>query len=97
MKPPRTLKEALLSLGLLAFGLLCLPALIYLVGQRLVGEYADGMLGLYEAIAEALVAGNGFAWILVFSPFIAVQLVRLWFWLRRRRPVVNQVTDPAPN
>jgi hypothetical protein len=89
MKPPRTLKEALLAVGLLAFGLLCLPALIYVVGQRLVGAYPNGLAGLYEAIADALLTGNGFAWTLILSPLLVVQLSRLWLWLRRRRPGVT--------
>jgi hypothetical protein len=85
MRTPRTLKETVLALALLAFGLICLPALIYLVGQQLVGEYADGLVGLYEAIGGALFQGNWFAWILVLSPYITVQLLRFSFWLRRRR------------
>ena len=89
MKPPRTVKETLLALALLAFGLFCLPALIFLVGQQLVGEYENGLLGLYEAIADALIAGNGFAWTLIFSPYITVQLIRLSLWLRRQRQTAN--------
>jgi hypothetical protein len=85
MKPPRILKEAVLAVALLAFGLICLPALIYLVGQKLVGAYDGGMLGLYEAIGNSLIAGNGFAWTLVFSPYLSVQLLRFGFWLRRQR------------
>jgi len=85
MKPPRTLKESLLALALLAFGLICLPALIYLVGQQIVGPYDDGMLGLYEAIGNALIAGNLFAWLLVFSPYLTIVLIRLGLWLRRQR------------
>lgn len=89
MKPPRILKELLLAAALLAFGLICLPALVYLVGQRVVGPYEDGMLGLYEAIADSLIAGNGFAWILIFSPYLSIQLVRFGFWLRRQRRIAN--------
>jgi hypothetical protein len=89
MKPPRTLKETFLALALLAFGLFCLPALIFLVGQQVVGEYENGLLGLYEAIADALISGNGFAWILIFSPYLIVQLFRLTFWLRRQKQTAN--------
>jgi len=89
MRPPRTLREALLALGLFAFGVIGLPALVYLVGLELVGEYEGGMLGLYEAIAAALVSGNAFAWILVLSPYLSIQLFRFWLWLRRQRKAVN--------
>ena len=89
MKPPRTVKESLLALALLAFGLICLPALIFLVGRQVVGEYENGMLDLYEAIADALIDGNGFAWILVFSPYLTVQLLRFGLWLRRQGRIAN--------
>jgi hypothetical protein len=89
MKAPRTIRELLLALALLAFGLICLPALIFLVGQQIVGAYENGLLGLYEAIADSLVAGNGFAWILIFSPYLCVQLVRIGCWLRRQRRTAN--------
>lgn len=92
MKPPRILKEALLAVALLAFGLICLPALIYLVGQQIVGPYDDGIFGLYQAIGDSLIAGNGFAWILVLSPYVSVLLLRFGFWLRRQRRSANQVT-----
>jgi len=89
MKPPRILKEALLAVALLAFGLICLPALIYLVGQQLVGAYDDGILGLYEAIGDSLIAGNSFAWILIFSPYLSIQLFRFGLWVRRQRRTAN--------
>ena len=83
------MKEALIVLALLAFGLICFPALIYVVGQQIIGDYEGGMISYYEAIAEALAAGNGFAWILVFSPYLGVQLLRFGLWVRRQRPDVN--------
>jgi hypothetical protein len=83
------MKEALIVLALLAFGLICFPALIYAVGQRIIGDYEGGMLSYYESIAEALAVGNGFAWILVFSPYLGVQLLRFGLWVRRQRPGVN--------
>ena len=89
MKPPRTLKEALLALSLLAFGLICLPGLIFYVGQLVVGEYETGILGLYEATGSALAGGDPFAWFLVLSPYLIVQLWRISLWLRRQRRAVN--------
>lgn len=85
MKPPRALKETVLALGLVVFGLVCLPALIYLVGQVIIGEYEAGLLGLYAAIGNALAAGNRYAWLLIASPYIVVQLIRFWLWLRHQR------------
>jgi hypothetical protein len=85
----RLLREVVLILGLVAFGLFCLPAMIFFVGQQLVGDYEAGLGGLYEEIAFALVRGNGYAWLLILSPYFCVQLGRLWLWLHRQRKLVN--------
>jgi hypothetical protein len=85
MKPPRSLKEALIALGLIAFGLICLPGMVYFVGSRIIGEYELGILGLYEATADALASGSLAAWFLILSPFFVVQLWRLSRWLRSQR------------
>lgn len=84
------MKEALLALALLAFGLFCLPALVYLVGQRIIGPYeGGGLYGFYEAIGFSLAAGRPAAWLLALSPYLVVQLVRFGAWLRRRRRTVT--------
>lgn len=88
-------REILLALGLIAVGVIALPAMVYFVGQRVVGEYPDGMGGLYAAIGDALVAGNVFAWILVLGPYLGILLIRLLLLsLRPPRQTVNQLTDP---
>ena len=83
------MKEAVLVLAGLAIGLIGLPALVYLVGQVLVGEYEAGLTGFYEAIGAALVEGEWYAWLLVLSPYIGIQLLRFVFWLRRSRRAVS--------
>jgi hypothetical protein len=85
----RAAREALLALGLVAFGLILLPALVYLVGQQVVGEYPDGIGGLYAAVGDALMAGNPLAWILILSPYVTIQLLRLLLRLRPSRRTVN--------
>jgi len=95
MAAPRILKETLLLLALLVAGLLGLPALIYLVGQTLVGQYPGGLSAFYLALADALAAANPFAWLLVASPLLVWQLIRLWFRLGRRRSRVTQFTESA--
>ena len=85
MQAPRSLKEALIALGLIAFGLICLPGLVYFVGAQIIGEYELGILGLYEALADALASGSLAAWFLILSPLLVVQLWRLARWLRRHR------------
>jgi len=93
MSAVRILKEALLTLGLIAFGLFCLPALIYLVGQVLVGEYDGGLDALYLALADGLAAGQWFAWVLVTSPYVACQLFRIWLRLGSGRRSVTELTE----
>lgn len=93
MKSPRPLRELLLALCLLAVGLFLLPAAVYFVGQEIIGPYEAGLLGFYDAIGNALLAGSPYAWILVLSPCLAIQLFRLVLWMRRHRRPVNQVTN----
>ena len=95
MNRTKLAREALLALALIAVGLILLPALVYLVGQRIVGAYADGMGGLYAATGDALISGNFFAWILVLSPWLCILLIRCLWWLRPSRQTVKQLTNPA--
>ena len=95
MNRKKLAREALLALGLIAGGLIALPALVYVVGRRVVGVYADGMAGLYAALGDALIAGNVFAWILILSPYLCILLIRCLLWLRPSRQTVNQLTNPA--
>jgi hypothetical protein len=97
MAAPRILKEIVLLLALLAAGLFGLPALIYVVGQTLVGEYPGGLSAFYLAVADALARTNPFAWLLIASPLLIWQLARLWFRLGRRRSRVTQFTESAPD
>lgn len=70
--------------------MLVLPALVYLVGQVLLGEYRPGagMGSFYADLYGHLVAAAPWAWLLVFGPYLAIQLLRLlWLplgWLARR-------------
>jgi hypothetical protein len=89
MNPPRTLRELLLAVLLLALGVIGLPALVFLVGQRILGDYEGGMTAFYQTIGDALTRGNPFAWLLILSPLIVIEFLRVCLWLRRRRRTVN--------
>ena len=89
MKPPRLIKETLLAFILLALGLFGLPALVYAVGTQVVGDFENGLPAFYESLGQALMAGRPFAWLLVASPLLTVELARFWLWLRRQRRTVN--------
>lgn len=75
-------REALLFAVFGGLGLLALPALVYLVGQELLGEYRPGanMGTFYADLYGHLGALSIWAWILVLGPWLAVQLLRL-LWL----------------
>ena len=72
------LKETVLFLWLLAFGLRVQPALIYLVGDAIFGEYGGSGFGaFYAALHDNLFSGNIAAWFVVLSPYLVWQLLRL--------------------
>ena len=80
-------REAAIAAGLLAVGVLALPFAIYVVGQRLLGEYGEGegALGLAENIWLDLLGLQLPAWLLVLSPYLIVQLARAMRRTWRRR------------
>lgn len=75
----RFAKEVLIAIVLLGFGLLPLPVLVYWVGTQVVGAYeAEG--GLWDLVTDVwlgLLDGSPLAWILVVSPYLIIQLLRL--------------------
>ena len=82
------------------FGLLVLPALVFMVGQELLGEYRPGAgIGVFYAdLYRYLGAVEAFAWLLVLGPYLGVQFLRL-LWLplgllTRRRPPPREESPP---
>ncbi|HEX5420356.1 MAG TPA: hypothetical protein VFY39_10180 [Gammaproteobacteria bacterium] len=76
---PTALKnELILGALLFCFGVALLPFAIFWVGQVVIGPYADehGIWGLFSAIWSGLGEGRIPAWIVVLSPYVAVQLFR---------------------
>jgi hypothetical protein len=82
-------REVFLALGLIACGLIVLPAIVYLVGTQVVGPYSAGISGFYGAIGDALATGRAFAWLLILSPYLCFLLLRTCLWLRPSRQTVN--------
>ena len=86
-KSSSTLKrELLLALWLVGFGLLALPPSVYWVGQQVVGEYTgeNGVWGLTLDLWSGVVSANPTALLLVLSPYLIIQTLRLSRRLRRR-------------
>lgn len=72
--------EAWLAVGLIGFGLLVLPALIYLVGTLLLGAYGGGEhLGSFYGDYFRDLVSTPQTWGLVLGPYLLVQLARLIF------------------
>lgn len=93
--PRRLRKELILAAVLIAVGIAVLPAAIYQVGQRLLGEYSTegaGVLHLYGQILRDMGAGRPAAWLLVLSPWLGILLLRALWWPLRRKP---PPTEPA--
>jgi hypothetical protein len=82
-------KELVLAGLLVGFGLLLLPFAIYWVGEQVVGEYAPdaGVFDLAEQIWWDLTQLSLPAWMLVLSPYLFVQLIRLARLIWRSKPV----------
>jgi hypothetical protein len=91
----RLRNEALLGAILLVFGFCGLPVAVYFVGVQIVGPYEGekGIEGLIAEIWAALGHGQIAAWVLVLSPYLVVQLVRLGISLHRALGPVKGVTE----
>jgi hypothetical protein len=72
--------EAWLAVGLIGFGLLVLPALIYVTGTLLLGAYGGGEhLGAFYGDYFRDLGTTPQTWALVLGPYVLVQVARLIF------------------
>lgn len=81
----------------LGIGLFLLPALIYGVGDLLLGPYGEGAgLGrFYADFFSDLVAPSGRAWTLALGPLVLISVLRLLF-LDVRASTSSDSDDDAP-
>ena len=88
-------RELVLASSLIGGGLLLLPLAVYWVGQRIVGGYESeaGLWGLLTSIWSGFFSLDPGAWLLVLSPYVTIQLVRLAFKARRLGRSVTPVTN----
>lgn len=88
-------KELILAGTLIGAGLLVLPPAVYWVGQQIVGEYESdaGLFGLMDQIWSEFFTAQPAAWLLVMSPYLLVQLLRVAIHAKRHRIDVTDVTD----
>ncbi|HJR71974.1 MAG TPA: hypothetical protein VKA43_18155 [Gammaproteobacteria bacterium] len=77
-------RELTIFSALFAGGLFLIPIAVYVVGQRLFGEYMGGdVLALAESIWGDFLTLRPAAWVLVLGPYLTVLLLRalrrLWW------------------
>jgi hypothetical protein len=89
----RTRREAALFGSALALGLLVIPLLIWLVGDRALGPYTRaqdprglGPLALYGDYFSGLARGWLGYWVVALGPAVLLLVARLWLTLLRRLP-----------
>jgi hypothetical protein len=89
----RARRELSLLGGALALGLLVMPLLIWIVGQRTLGPYTHGddprrlgALGLYGDYFSGLAHGWLGYWTVALGPAALLLAARLWLALLRRLP-----------
>ncbi len=71
-------KEFALLVGLLFFGLVLMPIVIYWVGQNVFGAYGgQGYSDFFGNLSEKIRSGDTVAWFLVLSPYLIWQCLRL--------------------
>lgn len=89
-------RELLLAGIFVPAGLVLMPPAIFMTGQTLLGAYSEGGHGmghLYGTIFGDLARGFLPAWILVLSPWLGIQLLRLAAIPLRRRSAPERGSD----
>jgi len=77
-RSPTLRRELLLFTALLFVGTVLLPAAIYAIGGLVFGEYGGGGYGHFFALLTSKIRhADAVAWLLVLSPYLAVQGFRL--------------------
>ncbi len=85
IKLPLNFKKELIVLGFFLFlSLLVLPIIIYVVGELVFGKYeGNGYMDFLIKLIERLSSGNFVTWILILSPYIGWQIMRISLYLRK--------------
>lgn len=74
----RATKEIAFLAGLLFLGIVVLPIIVYQVGQTVFGAYAGaGFSDFFGTLSAKIRSGDGVAWLLVLSPYLGWQCLRL--------------------
>ena len=98
---PRLRRELIIYGALLLFGLLGVPLLVWVVGNRWLGPYTHqqnlhaGPLALLQDFLAGLLHGSAVFWVVALGPAALVLLVRLFITLVRAMPSARDERPPA--
>ncbi len=68
----------MLFVGLLFFGFVLMPVIIWFVGKAVFGAYGGaGYTEFFGTLSGKIRSGDGVAWFLVLSPWLTWQILRL--------------------
>jgi hypothetical protein len=98
---PRLRRELIIYGALLLFGLLGVPLLVFVAGNRWLGPYTHeqnlhaGPLALLQDFLVGLLHGSAVFWVVALGPAALVLLVRLFIALVRAMPSAGGESPPA--
>lgn len=71
-------REFIWLAALLFIGIVLLPIAVWIVGRTVFGDYEGGnYMNFFGTLGGRLAAGDGAAWFLVLSPYLAISALRL--------------------
>jgi hypothetical protein len=83
------IRETVLLVILLLVGLAAIPIAVFWIGSQLLGEFGGtGFAEFFGVLTTKLLEGEPGAWILVLSPYLGIQCLRLasLAWRTGRQP-----------
>jgi hypothetical protein len=89
---PRARRELIIYGSALLIGLILMPFLIWLAGNRVLGPYTHGQnlragpFALFADFMVGLAHGSAVFWAVALGPAVLLLLIRLLVWLYRRQP-----------
>jgi hypothetical protein len=80
-------RELTLLVGAVAFGVLVVPPLLWLVGERALGPYPGGGVGAIVAnFFRGLVTGSWGFWVVALAPYLFITILRALVAIARASP-----------
>jgi hypothetical protein len=100
--PPWVRRELIIYGAALLLGLVGVPLLIWVGGNRVLGPYTHGQnlhagpLALLQDFYLGLLHGSAVFWVVALGPAVLLLLLRLFIRYIRRMPSEGEEPEPAP-